>query len=319
MVLNREDRTVFFSLYSDLLYYVNKKYGIVGHIADAAALLSNPAQAITIRDQLFSNLHWFDEYIADFSSVLSADEFAMLSSWRDSFLKGKFYLMRYLSRHSVFMSTGEDSPAGLFGVWGLNKPVKELFPKQRLPMSINALLLPFKGKIIHDGLIARTTISESNRILERIYRELNKDLGIIESLSIATTDPQSGTPQISSGVVPSADIGKHNEIESMLVWYCNQEALPQGFLDVCIFSLDVIASRPQRPLRAGKTNTWACGIIFAIASHNNLFNSNMHTYLKVSDIAERFGVSQTTVRRRGAQTRKLLQMGFRSSNYRIKI
>ena len=121
MVLSREDRTVFFSLYSDLLYYVNNKYGIANHIPDADSLLANPAQAITIRDRLFSNVHWFNEYIADYSSVLSADEFALLSSWRDSFLKGRFYLMRYLSRHSVFMSTGEDAPPGLFGVWGSAK------------------------------------------------------------------------------------------------------------------------------------------------------------------------------------------------------
>ena len=65
---------------------------------------------------------------------------------------GKFYVFRYLKKYTVFLTSG-GSPNKAYGVLGLADPMEQVIGPY-LPRLITTVLLPFKGRIIYDGLIS---------------------------------------------------------------------------------------------------------------------------------------------------------------------
>ncbi|MFH0925507.1 MAG: DUF6398 domain-containing protein [bacterium] len=57
------------------------------------------------------------------------------------------------------------------------------------------------------------------------------------------------------------------------------------------------------PLREGKINTWACGIIYALGFANFLFDKNEKPYINATDLCEKFGVGKST----GASKSKIVR------------
>ena len=59
-----------------------------------------------------------------------------------------FQIFRYLKKHAIFI--GEDSQ--VYGVLALQDSLEEMFYGRPLPIMVQAVLLPFRGKIIYDAL-----------------------------------------------------------------------------------------------------------------------------------------------------------------------
>ncbi len=90
MFLNKEDRTLFFKLWFMLIYSINGKHKIVppferpiyGDYVDREAIF-------TIRNALWENPSFIDEFLAGDGAMLSDEEKAILMSWRANFIKDK--------------------------------------------------------------------------------------------------------------------------------------------------------------------------------------------------------------------------------------
>jgi hypothetical protein len=160
MYLNDQDRAVFFRLYFDLLYCANKEHGIVSDLADGRhPKIVDSAKAYQVREKIIENPSWIDEYIELNQTGLSAEDQEILLAWQQHFVRGKFLLMRYLAKFAVFMTTGDEDSTRLYGVTGLSHQFEDVIPKANLPMMFEAIILPFRDKIIYDGLISPYSIS----------------------------------------------------------------------------------------------------------------------------------------------------------------
>jgi len=81
------------------------------------------------------------------------------------------------------MSTQDDIKS--YGVIGISNPIDLLFSSSMLPVYVDAVLLPFRGKIIYDSLIIPYNISLGSGIkkgLNQDYRESKEKYGTITTI-----------------------------------------------------------------------------------------------------------------------------------------
>ena len=71
-------------------------------------------------------------------------------------MAGQFYVFRELKKYTVFLST--TNPAIAYGVLALSQPFEDLIGPY-LPVLTQTVLLPFKDKIVYDGLMSSYNIS----------------------------------------------------------------------------------------------------------------------------------------------------------------
>jgi hypothetical protein len=120
--------------------------------------------------------------VADNPARLPPADPALVASWRHR-LEGAFFIERYLKPHTIFLSEG--SPARAYGVLGLVSPVEEIIGP-RLPVYVQAVLLPFEGRIVYDSLLAPYAISFGpgiRRSLRDAYRDAQEREGVLTALS----------------------------------------------------------------------------------------------------------------------------------------
>ena len=315
MNLNLQDRAVFFKLYFDLLYCVNKKHRIVEKFCEGRFPKSVDTQkACDIREKLFDNPKWIDEYLSVYGKEYTDEERDIIISWREHFIKGEFFVVRNLKKYSVFMRSGnEPGTERLYGVVGLNHPISELFDTSYLPVMVNALLLPYKGMIIYDGMVTSQTIrfgSNMRKIFKDSYRLSKQKFGIIESL------PFDGMPKNNIAKLPvqkaKGKSGKIKderieEITEMITDFCDKH-LNKEYAEMSLRLLEKLRRKRPSPLLKGRVNTWACGIVHAIGSTNFLFDKSQTPHMRASDIASYFGISQSTAGNKAGEIYKLVKM-----------
>ncbi len=74
---------------------------------------------------------------------------ALHAEWKNC-KKGKFMIERDLKRHTIFIDFSKKPKA--YAVLGLNSEIYEMIGDQPLPIMVETVLLPWFGKIIHDGI-----------------------------------------------------------------------------------------------------------------------------------------------------------------------
>lgn len=133
-----------------------------------------------VRNALFENIHLIDEFIDENPDDLPMKELAHASKWKN-FVKGEFYIERYLKNQAILI--GEDNE--VYGVIGLTDSIEELVPGYMLPQLVQTILLPFQGKIVHDGFLVPYQIyfgGNIKRELKDVYMNAKNKKKIISSL-----------------------------------------------------------------------------------------------------------------------------------------
>lgn len=146
MRLERSDAELFYQLWFPLLDFVNRKY----HICPETETISqqqgvDARDAKAIADYLWSNTEVIEEYLV---CAKLPDEYAQIvAGWKHR-KQGRYILERHLKKGSVFISA-EDGAVymvkGLFSTWA------EILGEA--PVLLDAVLIPFRGSIISDGLV----------------------------------------------------------------------------------------------------------------------------------------------------------------------
>lgn len=148
MVLPTEDAALFYRLWLPLLDYVNQKYNVnpeIGQLSDAHSI--DPAEVMVIAKYVWSHPKVIDKYLAHAGLPAGHDE--IVAGWKKC-RQGTYILERNLKKGSIFISADDlevYSVLGLFSTW------EEMFDYRPLPVMLEAVLLPFRGKIITDGLV----------------------------------------------------------------------------------------------------------------------------------------------------------------------
>jgi len=70
-----------------------------------------------------------------------------------------------------------------------------------------------------------------------------------------------------------------------------------------------LARKRPSPLKKGKSNVWACGILYAEAQTNFLFDKSQSLHTSVDELCDWFGASKSTAGNKARQIRDALKIG----------
>jgi hypothetical protein len=240
--------------------------------------------------------------------------------WQKHFIKQQFCVMKHLKKYSVLMSLGNATTARLYGIVGLSHAFADFVSKEDLPIIVEATILPFKNQIICDGLIGiqlgRLDL-EMQRNLNVLYNLLKARFGIIDRLPFDASAPRATAGEIvqkSSAKPLQEKDEKYNEIAKIITRFCN-EKLNEEFLEISLYALKKLHRKRPSPLRIGKSNVWACGIVYAIASHNFVFDKSQPYHISAQDLADSFEVAKRAAQYQASKISKILKITYSSPEY----
>jgi len=193
MNLPPEEVQLFYRLYWNALAYANQSLNILPELASWEDISKQPMEKVgELRDAFWAKPELLERFIAENPAGLPPEELRIVTGWRHH-LKGNFYILRYLKSYAVFLSAG--SEPHLYGVLGLVDPIPDVIGGYPLPVYLQTVLLPFRGRIIYDGLIQMYRLLFGGGFrssLNETYRRLKEKEGIIEQL----VSPETGEPEI---------------------------------------------------------------------------------------------------------------------------
>ena len=317
MNLHPDDGRLFYKLYSALMFFTNERLHVLDEpVADAKAYEALPPQPrVKVRDALHASKELIDQFVADNPAKLSPDELEIVTSWKLA-LVGKFYIFRYLAKYTVFLSSG-GAPNKAYGVLGLADPIEEVIGPY-LPILVNAVLLPFRGQIIYDGLLSSYSISFGGgmkRMLNNEYNRAKEAFGIITSLPEGSQPPPQPKKPRGRAVSPAKGRSSPTEVKDILGTliemtdsFC-KEFLNEEYADLCRKLATALARKRPSPLLQGKLETWACGIVRTIGWVNYLDDRSQKPHMKLPLIDKAFGVAESTGQGKSKLIRKMFKIG----------
>jgi len=182
MKVSHKDAKLFFDLMWALQFFVNQKYKIKKNIRTLDDYYNCPMEIkFEVRTKLFEDTKNIDLFIEKNPQNFSKEHLAIVESWK-TFIKGSFQIERFLKKKAIFIS--EDN---VYGVLGLYQSFDEMIHKSRLPMYVETVLLPFKGKIIYDGIFQAHNIyfgGGTKRRLRECYMIAKQNNCIIDSFDL---------------------------------------------------------------------------------------------------------------------------------------
>jgi len=195
MKLSEKDAELFFMLYQPLLLYTNKKLKVtkkIKSIADIRKASLDPETG-AVRDALYKHTEVIDEFISENPWDFNDEELHIVEDWKNFVASDYFVLYRYTKEHALFIDLSP--PTKIYGVLALHKPFKTLFGSN-LPIMLRAVLLPFKGKIVYDGITVKYPFTFGPGMLEMFdvaYSEAEEKYGIITKLPFIEKEAQTNT------------------------------------------------------------------------------------------------------------------------------
>lgn len=206
MNLSREDADLFFKLMWAVQFYVNERLKVVPPVSSRErykTLAQEPK--MKVRKALYEHIDLLDAFIAENPAKLSPEELEIVASWKQ-FMAGDFYIFKFLKRHTIFVPAKGDS-SYVYGVLGLYDTIEDIFYGRPLPVLVKVVLLPFKGRIVYDGLFegyASIFFGPGIRgSLNETYQRAKQNGRIIESFEPGAAAPK--RPKIGTNWRPTLD------------------------------------------------------------------------------------------------------------------
>lgn len=182
MKLTESECTLFFNLYHPLLLFTNQQHRILTDVFTIKGLRKKSSEHLkAIRNVLFRQPDLFDYFIATNPFHFLAHELEIINNWK-RWLIGRFFIFRETNYYTIFLSNVK--PLTAYGVMALNTQFSQLFAES-LPVYVETALLPFKDKIITDGIFSRFRLDFGSgfvRNLQKSYLEAIDNGGIITTL-----------------------------------------------------------------------------------------------------------------------------------------
>jgi hypothetical protein len=189
MKLVQHDAELYFSLMWALQYFVKQRLNLLPEIrtiqdyADCGA-----TEKLQVRQALFEQRTLIDDFIHENPDGFPDEHLQIIRAWKQAIV-GEFYIERILKRYTIFIASDDT----VYGVLGLYDDFDDIFHKSQLPRLVKAVLLPFKGTIIYDGLLQGYNVFFGGGIrgdLKEIYLRAKQQGRIVESLEATTTKPR---------------------------------------------------------------------------------------------------------------------------------
>ncbi|MFH0822384.1 MAG: hypothetical protein V2B18_06500 [Pseudomonadota bacterium] len=192
MRLSTQEADLFYELMLPLQYFVNQGLKVSPSIKTLDEYVACSLEEKTkVRDALYKNPQLIDLFVAENPRNFSEDKLVILGKWKD-YVKGEFFVERYLKKHAIFIT--DDNR--VYAVCGLRQGFDEIIDPYDLPVLVKAVLLPFLGRIIYDGLFNTYSINFGGgirRSLREQYLTAKQNNRIIDSFESPPSSKQSRT------------------------------------------------------------------------------------------------------------------------------
>lgn len=167
--LSEKDAKLFYKLYFALLEFTNNKYKINLSIKIYNQKGINPYLIIDIVEKFWENK---DSIIIEFCFAnpykFNKEELQIISELKKGF-RDIFVISKYESEYTAFMFKDK-----VYMVKGLHDNIDNLISYKDLPYITRTAIMPFKNRIIYDGMLPTWPIHMSNDFNEMIDKEYNR-------------------------------------------------------------------------------------------------------------------------------------------------
>lgn len=263
MTLQPSDGKLFFELMWKLQYYVNQKHGFHKDIRAFEEYASlDTKKKLKARDELWKDPDLILAYIRENPDRLPAEELQIIERWA-RFVKGSFFIFRHLKKGSIFIKDET-----VYSVHGIQDPLEDVMPSYVLPQMVDAVLLPFKGQIVYDGLLMGYSVHFGGGIRS----ELNTTYNIAKQKSriITTLEPELVPPVI---VKPGKNIAPRlKEISDLLAKLKGNNTLQNSAIKLARLSAEAALMDEQGFQAPGETGKQADKIFKASKRLLNLLD-----------------------------------------------
>lgn len=141
-----------------------------------------------LRTAGFADPAHVSEYVAKNPDGHSGDDLAAIAAWQTHGFADRFIVHQH-RRGCVFSHSTSDNPHQLYLVQGLTEPIAELVPF--FPCCVESRLLPFRGHIVTDGIIAPVMVHFGKSMTRSFADEVKQTIATRGSI---TTLPAGSAP-----------------------------------------------------------------------------------------------------------------------------
>lgn len=178
--LSKEEAKFFYKIMNQLIYFANSRFRLVSNFPkpEEGTWAEEDIQKIT--EKIFSKPEIINSFYSENPAMLNKEEIEIVKSWK-TFVKDKFVAFSH-GKNIVFLSSEKEPKT--YEVMGICEEVSGLLPFE--PIMLEAILIPFKGKITYTGSFRFFPISFGGgfkRGLKADFQVSKNKFGVITSLS----------------------------------------------------------------------------------------------------------------------------------------
>lgn len=180
--LSSDECRVFYETWYGLMGFVNERKSVVNaKIKPEYPNTVSDMMVHKVREVLWEKPELIDEYISE--TELSQEKIDILRLWRTNHKKGMFFILEYQPEYAVAIAPNEQGEDRLYGIKGMSNSIANAL-RRDLPVQIETVLLPFKGKIIYDSFMSSMPIGFAEGARAAFHEMYDKAIkyGIITSL-----------------------------------------------------------------------------------------------------------------------------------------
>lgn len=181
MKLSIDEYNTFIKLHTDLICFVGKIKGMISESVTSNDYLNfTPEERFPIKSLLYENIELIDQFLDLNGNDYTEDEKGIVKNFKH-FKEEQFYVIKQTKKYAYFF--GDQY---VYGVHALSDNF-ETFWGKNLPVIVNAVLLPFKDKIVYDGILSQLPILIGKGIRFSLKNDSSLSeakYGVIEQLPI---------------------------------------------------------------------------------------------------------------------------------------
>jgi hypothetical protein len=181
--LSSEDYLLYLKLNQSLLAFAAQKLNSKSNVKTREDFLKlTLEEKFNIRNSLMRKVCLIDEFAKSNPCNFTAPELEIIRSWNNK-LSGTFFAVKYTHEGAIFLEEAGKNPKA-YQVLALGTPFSEVISIPP-PVRVEVVLLPFKGRIIYDGLIKTDNILFGSGIARSIRAFCDRAImehGLVKSL-----------------------------------------------------------------------------------------------------------------------------------------